>query len=83
MIVGAVQVYFRDLKSFMPYVLRVWLFVSPVLYFADEMPQKYRWLLDVNPLGQLLENWSLVHQPGRSRRTWPAWRSARRGRSAS
>ena len=64
MIVGAVQVYFRDLKAFVPYVLRVWLFVSPVLYFADEMPEKYRWLLDANPLGRLLENWSLVINQG-------------------
>ena len=42
MIVGALQVYFRDLKNFMPYLLRVWLFASPVLYYADEMPEKYQ-----------------------------------------
>jgi ABC-type polysaccharide/polyol phosphate export permease len=60
MIVGALQVYFRDLKDFMPYLLRVWLFASPVLYFADQMPEKYRFLLDVNPLGQLLSAWSDV-----------------------
>jgi ABC-type polysaccharide/polyol phosphate export permease len=60
MIVGALQVYFRDLKNFMPYLLRVWLFASPVLYFADEMPEKYKFLLDVNPLGQLLAAWSDV-----------------------
>jgi teichoic acid transport system permease protein len=58
MIVAAVQVYFRDLKNFMPYVLRVWLYVSPVLYFADQMPEQYRFLLDANPLGQLLAAWS-------------------------
>jgi len=58
MIVAAVQVYFRDLKSFMPYLLRVWLYASPVLYYAHEMPDKYRFLLDVNPLGQLLAAWS-------------------------
>jgi teichoic acid transport system permease protein len=66
MIVGALQVYFRDLKNLMPYLLRVWLFASPVLYFADEMPQKYRFLLDVNPLGQLLSAWSDVLNLGRA-----------------
>jgi teichoic acid transport system permease protein len=60
MIVGALQVYFRDLKDFMPYLLRVWLFASPVLYFAAEMPEKYRFLLYANPLGQLLAAWSDV-----------------------
>jgi teichoic acid transport system permease protein len=66
MIVAALQVYFRDLKNFMPYLLRVWLFASPVLYFAEEMPQKYRFLLDVNPLGQLLAAWSDVLNLGRA-----------------
>ena len=60
MFVAALQVYFRDLKSFMPYLLRVWLYVSPVLYFADEMPHGYTWLLDANPLGQILAGWSEV-----------------------
>jgi teichoic acid transport system permease protein len=66
MIVAAVQVYFRDLKNFMPYVLRVWLYVSPVLYYADEMPQRYRFLLDANPLGQLLAAWSDVINVGQA-----------------
>jgi len=64
MIVGALQVYFRDLKSFMPYLLRVWLFASPVLYYADEMPDKYQFLLYVNPLGELLAAWSQVINQG-------------------
>ncbi len=66
MIVGALQVYFRDLKSFMPYLLRVWLFASPVLYYADQMPDKYHVLLYVNPLGELLAAWSDVINQGLS-----------------
>jgi teichoic acid transport system permease protein len=60
MLVAAAQVYFRDLSNFLPYVLRIWLYVSPVLYYADEVPQRYKWLLDVNPLGGLLTAWSDV-----------------------
>jgi teichoic acid transport system permease protein len=66
MIVGALQVYFRDLKDFMPYLLRVWLFASPVLYFANQMPEKYQFLLYVNPLGELLSAWSDVINRGGS-----------------
>jgi ABC-type polysaccharide/polyol phosphate export permease len=64
MIVAALQVYIRDLKNLMPYLLRVWLFASPVLYFADQMPEKYQFLLNVNPLGQLLTAWSDVLDRG-------------------
>jgi teichoic acid transport system permease protein len=64
MLVAAAQVYFRDLSSFLPYVLRVWLYVSPVLYYASEVPQRYKWLLDVNPLAPLLTAWSDVLNAG-------------------
>ena len=60
MIVSALQVYFRDLKNIIPYALRLGLYISPILYFAEEMPQEYKWLLDANPLGQLLAAWSDV-----------------------
>jgi teichoic acid transport system permease protein len=60
MLVAAVQVYFRDLSSFLPYVLRIWLYTSPVLYFADEVPERYRFLIELNPLGGLLTAWSDV-----------------------
>ena len=62
------QVYFRDLSNFLPYVLRIWLYVSPVLYYADEVPDRYKWLLDVNPLGGLLTAWSDVLNAGQAPR---------------
>ena len=82
MIVAALQVYFRDLKNFMPYLLRVWLYGSPVLYYADEMPEQYRFLLDVNPLGQLLAAWSGVINQAQAPTSHQLLVAAR-GRSAS
>jgi teichoic acid transport system permease protein len=66
MLVASLQVYFRDLKNFLPYLLRVWLYASPVLYFADEVPDRYDFLLAVNPLGGLLTAWSDVINQGRA-----------------
>jgi ABC-type polysaccharide/polyol phosphate export permease len=64
MLVAAGQVYFRDLKNFLPYVLRVWLYASPVLYYANEVPAKYEPILKINPLGGLLTAWSDVINQG-------------------
>jgi teichoic acid transport system permease protein len=64
MVVAAVQVYFRDLASFLPYGLRLWLYISPVLYFAHEVPGSYRPLLSLNPIGELLAAWSDVLNRG-------------------
>ena len=60
MLVSALQVYFRDVKNFLPYFLRVWLYASPVLYYAHEVPDGIKWILAVNPLGGLLTAWSDV-----------------------
>jgi len=64
MLVSALQVYFRDIKNFLPYFLRVWLYASPVLYYAQEVPEGLKWVLAVNPLGGLLTAWSDVITQG-------------------
>jgi teichoic acid transport system permease protein len=64
--VSSLQVYFRDLASFLPYLLRVWLYISPVLYYADEVPERYQILLSINPLGQLLTAWDEALNAGRA-----------------
>ncbi len=70
MFVAAAQVYFRDLKSLLPYVLRVWLYASPVLYFTSEIPDRYRWLLYANPLASTLSAWSDVLHGGGAPQAW-------------
>jgi ABC-type polysaccharide/polyol phosphate export permease len=64
MFVAALQVYFRDVKNFLPYVLRIWLYASPVLYYASEVPNKWEWLVKVNPIGSLLAAWDSVLNAG-------------------
>jgi teichoic acid transport system permease protein len=61
---AAAQVYFRDLTNFLPYLLRVWLYVSPVLYRADEVPDRLQGLLALNPMFPLLAAWSQVLNEG-------------------
>lgn len=58
--VSTLQVYFRDLAQFLPYMLRLWLYLSPILYFADEVPEKYEIFIWLNPIGALLTAWSDV-----------------------
>jgi teichoic acid transport system permease protein len=51
------QVYFRDTSSFLPYVNRIWLYLSPVLYYPESVPQSLRALEIFNPLYPLLGGW--------------------------
>jgi teichoic acid transport system permease protein len=63
-LVAAGQVYFRDLKNFLTYGLRIWLYGSPILYYASEVPDRYQFLLVLNPLAPLLTAWSDVIDRG-------------------
>jgi teichoic acid transport system permease protein len=64
MLVAAGQVYFRDLKNFLNYALRIWLYGSPILYYSWEVPDRYQFLLLLNPVAPLLSAWSAVLDEG-------------------
>jgi len=52
------QVYFRDTSSFLPYFSRIWLYVSPVLFYPDApFLQKLGPIEWFNPLYWLLGSW--------------------------
>jgi teichoic acid transport system permease protein len=55
---AALQVYFRDFANFLPYLMRIWLYMSPILWVAAEVPHGYKFLLYVNPMGSMLTAWT-------------------------
>jgi len=59
-LIAAATVYFRDISSFLPYVLRIWLYASPVLYYIEDVPQRFHLIIDLNPLAPVLGAWGDV-----------------------
>ncbi len=55
---AAVTVYFRDTTSFLPYFLRIWLYLSPVLWSVEEAPERFQDLMVLNPLYSLIGGWT-------------------------
>jgi teichoic acid transport system permease protein len=68
MLVAATQVYFRDLGSFLPYLLRIWLYLSPVLFTIDDLNNQsvLGHLAKFNPLYYMLGSWTEVLGEGRA-----------------
>lgn len=58
--ISCLNVYFRDISSFLPYLTRTLLYLSPILYEASAMNEKLRLLQIVNPLFPILDSWSTV-----------------------
>jgi ABC-type polysaccharide/polyol phosphate export permease len=44
------MVFFRDTSGFLPYITRIWLYITPALYFISEIPPKLLVFLRWNPL---------------------------------
>jgi len=61
---AAAQVYFRDTASFLPYVMRIWLYSSPVLWTIDRIPERFRPLAWANPLYALIGGYNESLQEG-------------------
>lgn len=61
--ISCVNVYFRDITSFLPYLTRTLLYLSPILYEASSLSPKLRALEVFNPLFPILDSWSkaVVH----------------------
>ena len=60
---SCINVYFRDIASFLPYLTRTILYLSPVLYESSSLSRRVLRFEILNPLFPLLDSWSrvLVH----------------------
>ena len=52
------QVYFRDTTAFLPYALRIGLYLSPVLWFIEQVPGRLQAFVMANPLYYLIGGWT-------------------------
>lgn len=54
MFFAALNVKYRDVKQIVPFLLSVGLFVTPVIYPVTSIPQKFQWLLYLNPMTAII-----------------------------
>jgi lipopolysaccharide transport system permease protein len=52
----------RDVRYAVPFFIQVWLFATPVIYSAGDVPERWRPLLWLNPIAGIIEafRWSLL-----------------------
>jgi teichoic acid transport system permease protein len=59
-LISCINVYFRDIASFLPYLTRSLLYLSPILYQASDLSEQLKQFEIVNPIFYLLDAWSQV-----------------------
>mgnify|MGYP002510742005 CR=1 FL=1 len=50
MLVSALTVYFRDLEYILGIVAMAWMYLTPILYEIDTIPEEYQYLINLNPM---------------------------------
>jgi len=52
---AAVTVKYRDLRHALPFIIQLWMFASPVIYPISVVPQRWKWLVVINPVAGIIE----------------------------
>ncbi len=54
-LVASLGVYFRDMKYITAIVLQMLFFMSPIFYPITAVPERFRWIIQLNPLVAIIE----------------------------
>jgi lipopolysaccharide transport system permease protein len=65
LLLSSLNVKFRDVKYVIPFMIQIWLFITPVIYAPSLIPQRYRMLLALNPLWGIVEAFRACVLPAR------------------
>ena len=59
---SALDVQYRDVRYAVPFLIQVWLFATPVIYSAGDVPERWRPVLALNPMTGVIEafRWALL-----------------------
>jgi lipopolysaccharide transport system permease protein len=59
---SALNVQYRDVKHLLPFVIQIWMYLTPVIYEVTLIPEPYRWLLALNPMTLVMVGfrWSIL-----------------------
>lgn len=62
---SAMNVKYRDVRFALPFLIQLWMFISPVIYPTSFLPEKFRWFLSLNPMTGIIEGYrsSLFGRP--------------------
>src|SRR6266852_1762567 len=61
---AALNVKYRDFKYAIPFAIQLLLFATPIIYPVSMVPEKFRWLVALNPLSGVIEAFRYALVPG-------------------
>jgi lipopolysaccharide transport system permease protein len=69
-LMASLGVFIRDMPQINQLVLTTWMYLTPILYPESLIPQKYQWVVNLNPMAPLIRNYRRILLEG----TAPDWK---------
>ena len=66
LILATLNVRFRDVKYAIPFLLQMWMFLTPIIYPVSIIPERWRPLLLLNPMGGVVDAFRATALTGRT-----------------
>ncbi len=58
LLLSAFTVLYRDVRHTLPLLIQIWMFVTPILYPASVVPQRWRaWYFSLNPMAAIIDGY--------------------------
>jgi lipopolysaccharide transport system permease protein len=55
MLVSALTTKYRDLRQLVGFGVSLWMYATPIVYPLSQVPEKYRWIMGINPMTAPIE----------------------------
>src|SRR3546814_14921380 len=73
MVLGVLNVFFRDVGQLFGVVLQFWFWLTPIIYPASILPERLQPLMALNPMASVMTAYQTILVRG----AWPDWGSLR------
>lgn len=54
-IISSLTTKYRDLQNFLAFGMQLWLFITPIVYPVNAIPEKFKWIVMINPVTPLID----------------------------
>jgi lipopolysaccharide transport system permease protein len=54
---SALNVKYRDIRYALPFMIQLWMFVSPIIYPPSLVPERWRWAIAINPMTGIIDGY--------------------------
>jgi len=66
LVVSALNLFYRDIQYLLNLVLLLWMYITPIMYPIEIIPEKYRFIMSLNPMAVIVNAYRQVLLSGKN-----------------